>query len=136
MNSRVPIFLATAVAALAATGVAFQAAGQTQGPTRFVVVVDTSAGPQPGLIARAAASIRSAERATGAEGELRVTRTPTEQLSVTHFFAAREYDAIVGAGLDTRIAVASVKARFPDTSFRLTGASGLPAAVSAAAAGQ
>ena len=136
MTHRLPILLATIVAALAAAGFVVQAAGQTERPARFVVVVDTSAGPAPETVERAAAAVRRAEGATDAEGELRVTRTPTEQLSVTHYFAAREYDAIVGAGLDRTIAVAPVEARFPGTRFTLASARGLPAAVAAAALAQ
>jgi basic membrane lipoprotein Med (substrate-binding protein (PBP1-ABC) superfamily) len=136
MNRRLPIFLATVVAALGAAGFAFQAAGQTDRPARFVVVVDTTSGPDPALVERAAAAVRRAERATGAEGELRVTRTPTEQLSVTHYFAAREYDTVVGVGLDEAIAVAPVAERFPGTRFSLTGLRGLAAAVAAAAPAQ
>ena len=101
-----------------------------------MVVVDTSAGPEPALVERATAPIGRAERATGAEGELRVTRTPTEQPSVTHYFAARGYDTVVGAGLDPAIAVAPVTRRFPGTRFALTGDRGLPAAVAAAARAQ
>ena len=44
---------------------------------------------------------RAVETARGAEAELRITRTPTEQLSVTSYFAARGYD-VVGVGLDPR----------------------------------
>jgi len=136
MTYRLPIFLSTVVAALAAAGFVFQAAGQTERPARFVVVVDTSAGPEPALVERAAAVIRRAERTTGAEGELRVTRTPTEQLSVTHYFAAQEYDTVVGVRLDAATAVTPVKARFPATRFTLTGERGLSAAVAGAALAQ
>ena len=136
MNHRLPIFLATVVAALAAAGFVFQAAGQTERPARFVVVVDTSSGPDPALVGRAAAAVRRAERETGAQGELRVTRTPTEQLSVTHYFAAQEYDTVVGVGLDEAIAVAPVAERFPGTRFSLTGVRGLTAAVAVAAPAQ
>ena len=66
-------------------------------------------------------------------GELRITRTPTEQLSVTSYFAARGYD-IVGVGLDREIAVDPVAERYPATRFSLIDARGLPAAVAAAAA--
>ena len=136
MNRRVSIFLATVVAALAAAGFVFQAAGQTERPARFVVVVDTSSGRDPALVDRAAAAVRRAERATGADGELRVARTPTEQLSVTHYFAAQGYDPVVGVGLDEAIAVAPVAERFPGTRFSLTGVRGLTAAVAVAAPAQ
>ncbi len=118
---------------LVAAGFVFQAAGQTERPARFVVVVDTSAGPEPALVSRATAALRQAERATGAEGELRVTRTPTEQLSVTHYFAAKKYDSIVGFGLDEAIAVAPVAARFPSIRFALADERGAAAAIASAA---
>jgi basic membrane lipoprotein Med (substrate-binding protein (PBP1-ABC) superfamily) len=128
MNRLLPILLA---ALLAAGGLVFQASAQTERRARFVVVVDRSAGVS---VDRAAAAVKAAERASGAEGELRVTRTPTEQLSVTHYFAAQEYDAVVGVGLSEAIAVAPVAARFPGTRFTRAGAGGLAAAVMAAAA--
>ena len=119
-----PVILALALVA----GFAFQASGQTDRPVRFAVVVDTSAGPAPARVDAAAAALRRAELASGAEGELRVTRTPTEQLSVTHYFAAQRFDAIVGIGLDEAIAVDPVSERFPATRF----AAGLDAVAAAA----
>ena len=133
MNRRLTIFLTTVVAALGAAGLVFQAAGQTERPARFVVVVDRSTALP---LERAAAAVAAAERATGAEGELRVTRTPTEQLSVTHFFAAQGYETVVGVGLDEAIAVTPVRERHPGTRFALTGERGVAAAVAAAARAQ
>jgi hypothetical protein len=122
--------LIAAVLVLGLAGFVFQAEGQSPVPQRFVVVVDESAG-------RDAAAVEAATRAVtgarGAEGALRITRTPTEQLSVTSYFAARGYD-VVGVGLDTDIAVDPVAERYPDTRFTLVDAGGLPAAVVAAAA--
>ena len=117
-----------AVALLVAASLVFQASGQVQAPPRFVVVVDTPA------VERAAGAVTAAERATGAEGEVRIARTPTEQLSVTRFFAAQGYDAIVGVGLDEAVAVAPVAARYPATRFARAGERGLAGAVIAAAA--
>jgi hypothetical protein len=54
--------------------------------------------------------------AAGGAVQLRVPRTATEQLSVTHYFAARGYD-IAGIGLDRRVAVAPVAEKFPSTRF-------------------
>jgi hypothetical protein len=117
------------VLALGVAGFVFQAEGQSPVPPRFVVVVDESAG-------RDAAAVDAATRVVtdtrGAEAELRITRTPTEQLSVTRYFAARGYD-IVGVGLDPEIAVDPVAERYPDTRFTLVQAGGIPAAASAAA---
>jgi hypothetical protein len=121
--------LALAVVALFVAGFVFQAEGQSPTPPRFVVVVDSSAGRDSAAIDAATDAIRSAR---GADGQLRITRTPTEQLSVTSYFAARGYD-IVGVHLNREIAVEPVADAFPATRFSLTGARGLPAAVAAAA---
>jgi basic membrane lipoprotein Med (substrate-binding protein (PBP1-ABC) superfamily) len=80
---------------------------------RVVVVVDTTAGRDPAVLAEA----RAAVARSGGEAELRVPRTPTEQLSVTHYFAVRGYDLVVGVGLDQRIAVTPVARKFPHTRF-------------------
>jgi basic membrane lipoprotein Med (substrate-binding protein (PBP1-ABC) superfamily) len=80
---------------------------------RVVVVVDASAGDDPAVLAEAEAAVAAA----GSEAQLRVPRTPTEQLSVTHYFAAQDYRLIVGVGLDRDIAVAPVAAKYPHTRF-------------------
>ncbi len=115
--------------ALFVAGFVFQAEGQSPVPPRFVVVVDESAGRDAAAIDAATDAIRAAR---GADGELRITRTPTEQLSVTSYFAARGYD-IVGVGLNREIAVDPVADAYPDTRFSRTDARGLPAVVAAAA---
>ena len=124
---------ALVVLVLAAAGYVFEADSRTTQPTRVLVVVDATGEPDPELVGRATAAVRQAERA-GAKAQLRVTRTPTEQLSVTHYFAARRYDAVVGVGLDRTIAVDPVASRFPETSFSLASERGLAAAVAAASA--
>jgi ABC-type sugar transport system substrate-binding protein len=78
---------------------------------RVVVVVDASASPA--VLAEAEAAVA----ASHGEATLRVPRTATEQLSVTHYFAAKGYDAIIGVGLDDRVAVAPVAAKYPHTRF-------------------
>jgi basic membrane lipoprotein Med (substrate-binding protein (PBP1-ABC) superfamily) len=78
---------------------------------RVAVVVDAAAGPA--AIAEAEAAVEAA----GADAQLRVPRTPTEQLSVTHYLAAGGYRMVVGVGLDHDIAVAPVAAEFPHTRF-------------------
>ena len=78
---------------------------------RIVVVVDAAAGPA------AIAEARAAVKAAGPQAQLRVPRTATEQLSVTHYFAARGYRLVVGVGLDRDVAVAPVAAKFPRTRF-------------------
>ena len=80
---------------------------------RVAVVVDAAAGADPAVLAEA----RVAVAAAGPEAHLRVPRTSTEQLSVTHLFAARGYRLVVGVGLDRDVAVAPVAAEFPRTRF-------------------
>src|SRR3954470_6502273 len=111
----------TLSSSLIATAVALVVAGSAQvaGPPRAggatgarpVVVV---AGPAPAAAPRARGLIARA----GAQ--LRVPRSPTEQLSVTHLFAARGA-TIVGAGLDRRVAVDPVAARYRGVRFVLLG---------------
>jgi hypothetical protein len=99
--------LPTLVVALALAGVA-TAAGAQSSPSGHTVVVADASVPH----ARAVA----AQRAAGPGAELRIPRTPTEQLSVTRWFAARGYD-IVGLGLSDRIAVDPVQHRYPTVRF-------------------
>jgi basic membrane lipoprotein Med (substrate-binding protein (PBP1-ABC) superfamily) len=80
---------------------------------RVVVVVDATAGQDPAVLAEAEAAVAASD----GEATLRVPRTATEQLSVTHYFAAQGYDAIIGVGLDDRVAVAPVAAKYPHTRF-------------------
>jgi hypothetical protein len=127
--TRLSLISALVVAALGVAGFVVQAEGQSPAPPRFVVVVDESAGRDAAAVDAATRAVRAAR---GAEGELRITRTPTEQLSVTHYFAALGYD-VVGVGLDADLAVDPVAERYPDTRFSLVGARGIPAAVAAAA---
>jgi len=79
---------------------------------RVVVVVDASAASDPAVLAEAQAAVKAVGSA-----QLRVPRTATEQLSVTHYFAARGYRLVVGVGLDRDVAVAPVAAKFPRTRF-------------------
>src|SRR4051812_35320515 len=123
---------AIVLAVLAVAGFVFQAEGQTARPARIAVVVDTSQGPDPGLVERAEAAVAAAD-AGGADAQLRVTRTPTEQLSVTHYLAAEGYDAIVGVGLDRSLAVDPVAARYPETTIATVAPRALAAAVTTAA---
>jgi hypothetical protein len=80
---------------------------------QVVVVVDATAGRDPAVLAEAQAAVEAA----GDGAQLRVPRTPTEQLSVTHLFAAKRYDLVVAVGLDRRVAITPVVHRFPDTKF-------------------
>jgi basic membrane lipoprotein Med (substrate-binding protein (PBP1-ABC) superfamily) len=119
-----------ALLALVAAGFVVEADSATQEPRRVLVVVDTAGARDPGLVSAGEAAVARAER-SGADAQLRVTRTPTEQLSVTHYFAAKGFDAIVGAGLDRAIAVDPVAAHYPDTRFSLVGEEGLATAAAA-----
>ena len=123
------LIIITALLVLGVAGFVFPAEGQSPRPSRFVVVVDQSAGARPAAVE---AATRAVEAAHGAQAELRITRTPTEQLSVTSYFAARGYD-VVGVGLDRAIAVDPVAERYPDTRFSAIDAGRLTAAVATAA---
>jgi basic membrane lipoprotein Med (substrate-binding protein (PBP1-ABC) superfamily) len=123
---------AIVLAVLAAAGLVFQAEGQIVRPARIAVVVDTSQGPDPALVQRAEAAVAAA-KAGGADAQLRVTRTATEQLSVTHYLAAKRYDAIVGVGLERSVAVDPVAAKYPGTAIATVAPGGLAAAVTTAA---
>jgi hypothetical protein len=123
---------AVVLAVLVVAGFVIQAEGQTERPPRIAVVVDTANGPDVTLVARAERALAKA-RTGGADAQLRVTRTPTEQLSVTHYLAAKGYDAIVGVGLARSIAVDPVAARYPGTAIDVVAPGALASAVAAAA---
>lgn len=78
---------------------------------RVAVVVAGRAAERPELLADVQAAVKRAH------AELRVPRTPTEQLGVTHLLAAGRYDEVIGVGLDRRVAVAPVARRYPHTRF-------------------
>jgi hypothetical protein len=99
----------TLLVAAALAGCATVAGAESPTGPRVVVVADASV-PH----ARAVA----AQRDAGPGAELRLPRTATEQLSVTHWFAARGYD-VVGLGLDRRVAVDPVAQRYPNVHFEL-----------------
>ena len=98
---------------LALTVVSGLQPAETTPDRRAVVVVDAAAARDPAILAEA----RAAVEAAGDRAQLRVPRTTTEQLSVTHLFAAQGYGLVVGVGLDRRIAVTPVAERYPDTRF-------------------
>ena len=123
MTRLLPILLSAGLV-LGVVGFVLPAEGQSPAPARFVVVVDESAGRNDAAVD---AATRAVKAARGADVQLRVTRTPTEQLSVTSYFAARGYD-VIGVGLDREIAVDPVAERYPDTRFSFVGADGVAAA--------
>jgi basic membrane lipoprotein Med (substrate-binding protein (PBP1-ABC) superfamily) len=104
------LFIAGLLALSVAGGVQTASAAPER---RVVVVVDAAAGRNPAVLAEA----RAAVERVGGDAQLRVPRTPTEQLSVTHYFAAKDYDLVVGVGLDRRVAVEPVADRYPATRF-------------------
>jgi len=123
MTRLLPILLSAGLV-LGVVGFVLPAEGQSPAPARFVVVVDESAGRNDAAVD---AATRAVKAARGADVQLRFTRTPTEQLSVTSYFAARGYD-VIGVGLDREIAVDPVAERYPDTRFSFVGADGVAAA--------
>jgi len=111
MNFRT--LFAAPIAALAVAGCSTAvAAGPHQDKT--VIVLGGQAAHSPAAIDRAQAV---AER-TGAQ--LRVPQSSTEELGVTHLFAARGYDTIVAIDLDSRVSVAPVAERYPSVRFTHT----------------
>jgi hypothetical protein len=98
---------------LALTVVGGLAPAETAPDRRAVVVVDAAAARDEAVLDEA----RAAVAAAGEDAQLRVPRTATEQLSVTHLFAARGYSLVVGVGLDRRVAVAPVASHYPNTRF-------------------
>jgi basic membrane lipoprotein Med (substrate-binding protein (PBP1-ABC) superfamily) len=108
------------VAASAAAWAAQPSAGDSP---RVAVVVD--AGDRA-AVARAEAVVAAAR---GADVALRVPRTPTEQLQVTHLLAVAGYDAVVEVGLDHRIAIEPVAHRFAGVRFIAADQATLAAAV-------
>jgi basic membrane lipoprotein Med (substrate-binding protein (PBP1-ABC) superfamily) len=104
-------FLISGILALAIFAVAQAAPAAPE--RRVVVVVDAAAGRDPAVLEEARAAVARA----GSEAQLRVPRTSTEQLSVTHYFAAKGYDLVVGVGLDRRVAVTPVAEKYPRTTF-------------------
>jgi hypothetical protein len=124
--------LASGIPALAVAAALVAAGTQaaTGNPPRVAVVVGGPAASNPAVVQRAGALAR------GAQAQLRVPRTPTEELAVTHLLAVQGYDAIVGIDLDRRISVAPVARRFAHVRFMATGPAALAAAVRAAGEGR
>jgi ABC-type sugar transport system substrate-binding protein len=110
--------LSTLLVAAALAGCA-TVAGAESGSGRHVVVVADASVPHATAVA--------AQRAAGPGADLRVPRTETEQLSVTHWFAARGYD-VIGVGLSRRVAIDPVAERYPHVRLELLdGVAGEPA---------
>jgi basic membrane lipoprotein Med (substrate-binding protein (PBP1-ABC) superfamily) len=125
--------LLVAVLSAALAAAVLGATAQDEAPRRVLVVVDGSTDRGGALAERARAAVARAELGRGVEAQLRVTRTPTEQLNVTHFFAAKGYDAVVGVGLERGVSVAPVARAFPDVRFVAAAERELDTAVARAA---
>ena len=73
---------------------------------------------QSGQAAHSPAQIERAQAAADRAGaQLRVPLTSTEELGVTHLFAARGYDTIVAIDLDRHVSVDPVAERYPGVRF-------------------
>jgi hypothetical protein len=101
--------LSTLLVAAALAGCATVAGAESGSGPHVVVVADASVPHETAV---------AAQRAAGRAAELRVPRTETEQLSVTHWFAARGYD-VIGVGLSRRVAVDPVAERYPHVRIQL-----------------
>jgi hypothetical protein len=110
MTSRLSQFL-VALALLAGIAGVAQAA-QAGRPARRPAQAIVAAADDPAAIARA----RAVARRTGSA--VRLPRTLAEQLGVLHALAARGTRVVLAFGLDRRVAVAPVTARYPRTAVR------------------
>jgi hypothetical protein len=119
---------ATAAALLASAAAAACTQASASDPSHVAVVVAGPAATNAAVVDRARAVVASIPGS-----QLRVPRTPTEQLAVTHLLAVQGYDAVVGVDLDRQIAVAPVEHRFPWVRFIATRPAALTAAVARAA---
>src|SRR5690242_7605368 len=108
---------------VAASAAAWSAQPSAGDSPRVAVVVTAD---DRAAVARAEAVVAAAH---GADVALRVPRTPTEQLQVTHLLAAAGYDAVVTVGLDRRIAVDPVARRYSGVRFIAADQATLAAAV-------
>jgi hypothetical protein len=111
MNHRVRQLISVVVAVFAISGAAALTAEGDQRQPKVAVVVAGQAAEQPGVVARAR------DIASDRGAQLRVTHTTAEELGVTHLLAAARYDEVLTLGVDRRIAIDPVTARFPDTRF-------------------
>jgi hypothetical protein len=119
--------LALVLVAAAAVACTQPAAGD---PPRVAVVVGGRAATDPTVLTRVRADVAAAR---GADVQLRVPRTPTEELAVTHVLAVAGYDAVIGIDLDRRVAVDPVARRFPRVRMLAADAGSLPARLAGAA---
>jgi hypothetical protein len=109
MNHRIRQLAVAVVAVFAISGAAALTAEGDQ--PKVAVVVAGQAAEQPSEVARA----RDIAAERGAQ--LRVTHTTAEELGATHLLAASRYDEVLPIGVDRRIAIDPVAARYPDVRF-------------------
>jgi len=109
MNHRIRQFFLVVAAVFAISGAAALTAEGDQ--PKVAVVVAGQAAEQPSVVARA----RDIAADRGAQ--FRVTHTTADQLGVTHMLAASRYDEVLTIGVDRRIAIDPVAARYPQTRF-------------------
>jgi len=109
-----PLRTLTATLAVVAAAGCATAAAEAPHHDKTVIVLGGQAARSPALIDHAQAV---ADR-TGAQ--LRVPQTSTEELGVTHLFAARGYDTIVAIDLDRHVSVDPVAERYPSVRFTHT----------------
>jgi basic membrane lipoprotein Med (substrate-binding protein (PBP1-ABC) superfamily) len=112
MNSGIRQFAVVALALFAGSAVAAGLAHTAESDRpKVAIVVAGQAAEQPAVVERA----RRLASDTGAQ--LRVPRTSADQLGVTHVLAASGYDEVITIGVDRRVAIDPVAARYPDTRF-------------------
>ena len=106
MNHRIRQLFLVVLAVFAISGAAALTAEGDQ--PKVAVVVAGQAAEQPSVVARA----RDIAADRGAQ--LRVTHTTADELGATHLLAAARYDEVLTIGVDRRIAIDPVAARYPD----------------------
>jgi hypothetical protein len=109
MNHRIRQLVLVVMAVFAISGTAALTAEGDQ--PKVAVVVAGQAAEQPSVVARA----RDIAADRGAQ--LRVTHTTADTLGATHLLAASRYDEVLTIGVDRRIAIDPVAARYPHVRF-------------------
>jgi hypothetical protein len=110
-RNRLAQFVGVALALFAGAAVAAGLAQTSDNDQKVAIVVSGRAAEQPTVVAR----VRAVAEDRGAQ--LRVTHTTADELGVTHLLAASGYDEVITVGVDRRIAIDPVSARFPETRF-------------------
>ena len=111
IRTRIAQFVGVVLALFAGSAVAAATAQTERGTPSVVLLVAGKAAENPQVLARA----KAASDRTGAQ--LRVAHTTADELGVTHLLAASRYDEVLTIGVDRRIAIDPVAARYPDVRF-------------------